>query len=211
MRKLLTVMILACASPAVAGLDSTEVAQGLQRWLDGTRSLQSDFQQSLASGALGAGLEESGRFYLERPGRMRWDYLSPERKVALVLGNETRLWIEDDAQMWEGTLDPDALLAVLLTGDRPLLELFEPALLATPELGGNGRYQLQLVPIDAADSFQQVLLTLRSKDFSIDAAEVLDAAGNRMIYRFEKARRNRDMDSAIFDFEPPQGTEILRR
>jgi len=211
MRTLLVLAILAFAPSLHAGPDAVGVAQGLQGWLDGTRSLERDFEQSLASGALGAGLEESGRFYLERPGKMRWDYHSPERKVAIVIGSATRLWIEDDAQMWEGQLDGDALLAQLLTGERPLIELFQPALLATPEIGGNGRYRLQLVPLGAADSFQQVLLTLGSGDFSIDEAEVLDAAGNRMIYRFGKARRNHELSADTFEFEPPAGTEILRR
>ena len=211
MRTLLVMAVLTFTSSLHAGLDSIAVAQGLQRWLDGTRSLERDFEQSLASGALGAGLEESGRFYLERPGKMRWDYDSPERKVAIVIGSATRLWIEEDAQMWEGQLDGDALLALLLTGDRPLVELFQPALLATPDLGGNGQYRLQLVPLEAADSFQQVLLTLGSGDFSIDEAEVLDAAGNRMIYRFGAARRNHELSADIFEFEPPAGTEILRR
>jgi outer membrane lipoprotein carrier protein len=211
MRTLLLLAVLTFAPSLHAGLDSVGVAQGLQRWLDGTRSLERDFEQSLASGALGAGLEESGRFYLERPGKMRWDYDTPERKVAIVIGSATRLWIEEDAQMWEGQLESDALLALLLTGERPLSELFQPALLATPELGGNGRYRLQLVPLEAADAFQQVLLTLGSGDFSIDEAEVLDAAGNRMIYRFGEARRNQGLAADTFEFEPPAGTEILRR
>lgn len=196
---------------AHAASDALDVARELQRWLDGTRTLAGGFGQSLASGALGAGLEETGRFYLERPGKMRWDYLAPERKVAIVVGDATRLWIEDDAQMLEGKLEDDALIALLLTGDRPLTELFVPALLATPELGGNGRYRLQLVPLDAADSFQQVLLTLRVPDFSIDAVEVLDAGGNRMIYRFQDARRNQPLAADTFEFEPPPETEILRR
>jgi outer membrane lipoprotein carrier protein len=191
-------------------LDAGSVLERLQTWLDGTRDLEGRFEQTLASGALGAGLAESGRLYLLRPGRMRWDYLEPERKVALVEGEATRLYLEEDGQLFEGRLDDGALLTTLLAGGRPLAEVFEPGLLATPRHGGGGAYRLQLVPRGGAESFRHVVLTLRSPKFAIEAAEVLDGAGNLMQYRFIELRRNSGISKAVFHFEPPPGTEVLR-
>jgi len=123
------------ASP---GPEAATVLAGLQAWLEGTRDLEGRFEQSLASGALGAGLAESGRFFLRRPGRMRWDYLEPERKVALIEGDQTRLYLEEEGQLWEGRLEDGALLATLLAGSEPLDEVFQASLLDPPEGGGGG-------------------------------------------------------------------------
>lgn len=203
------VLVVAAAGAAADELAAPEVVDRLQDWLGQTRDFEARFEQTLASGALGTGLTESGRVYLLRPGRMRWDYFEPERKVALVEGDATRLYLEEDAQLWEGRLE-DGLLAVLLAGDRPIEEVFDAAVLATPHRGERGAYRLQLVPREAAESFRRVVLTLRSPEFTIEAAEVLDGAGNLMQYRFSDIRRNVGLSREVFHFEPPPGTELVR-
>ena len=163
----------ALAPASAAGELSAEAVLGrLQLWLDGTRDLEARFEQELASGALGTGLEESGTLFLLRPGKMRWNYLDPERKVALIDGDTTRLYLEEDRQLWEGRLEEDGgLLPMLLADARPLAELFEATLVATPERGGAGAYRLRLVPRTAADAFRQVVLTLDPPRFGIGGAE----------------------------------------
>jgi outer membrane lipoprotein carrier protein len=203
----------ALTAPAVAGapeLDAADVVERLQSWLDETRELEARFVQTLESGALGTGLEESGRIYVSRPGRMRWDYLEPERKIALVDGESTRLYLEEDRQLWEGRLEDDALLATLLTGGERIDAGFEATLQATPKRGGRGAYRLRLVPRGGAESFRHVVLTLRAPGFGIEAAEVLDGAGNLMQYRFAKLRRNAGLSDTLFHFEPPPGTDVVR-
>jgi outer membrane lipoprotein carrier protein len=191
-------------------LDSAAVVGRLQDWLDGTRELEGRFEQTLASGALGTGLEESGRIYLRRPGKMRWDYLEPERKVALVEGQATRLYLEEDRQLWEGRLEDSGLLAALLAGSEPVSAVFETRLLAGPRESEDGTYRLQLVPRSEAESFREVTLTLREPEFAIRLAEVQDGAGNRMLYRFSGLRRNQGLPEGVFHFEAPPGTEVLR-
>ena len=190
--------------------DAAAVVARLQEWLDATTELEGRFEQTLASGALGTGLEESGRFYLHRPGRMRWDYHEPERKVALIEDQATRLYLEEDAQLWEGRLEDGGLLAALLAGSGPVSAAFEADLLAGPQESGAGSYRLRLVPRTEADSFRHVTLTLHEPEFAIREAEVLDGTGNRMLYRFSGLRRNRGLPEGIFRFVPPPGTEVLR-
>ncbi len=190
-------------------LDPAEVLQGVQVWLDGTRDLQARFEQELVSGALGSGLEESGRLYLARPGRMRWDYLDPERKVALIEGDRSRLYLEEDEQLWEGEVDrSEGLLPVLLAAEDRLSGLFEATLAAIPANRGEP-YALRLVPVESTESVEVVTLSVRPPKFAIEQAEVLDAAGNRIVYRFSGMKRNRGMPSSVFHFEAPPGTEIV--
>ena len=204
---LVLVVSAVAASPT---LDAGAVVARVQEWLDGTRDMEAGFQQTMTSGALGAGVVESGRMYLQRPGRMRWDYLEPEKKVALIHGDSTRLYLEEDGQLWEGRLESGSLLAMLLADAQPIETLFEAELLDTPVRSETAAYRLQLLPRADPESFREIVLTLRPPRFAIDAVEVLDAAGNRMQYRFFDLKRNRGLPKSAFHFEPPPGTEIIR-
>jgi outer membrane lipoprotein carrier protein len=203
-------VMLATAPVPAAKVSDVEVLERFQRWLDGTRQLEARFEQTLVSGALGAGPAESGRLYILRPGRMRWDYEQPERKVALVLGERTRLYLEEERQIWEGTLDPsETVLPGLLASESRIGELFEsgPPVAASRE--DKGAYRLSLVPRSDGEAFEEITVSVRPPDYGIVAIEVLDAAGNRMRYEFSRIRRNEELAPGIFDFEPPEGTEVV--
>lgn len=191
-------------------LGAADLVTGLQGWLDGTNDLQGRFEQRLVSGALGADLAESGELFIARPGRMRWDYLDPERKVAIVDGERTWLFLEEDEQLILGRLEEQGeLLPRLLAGGGRIAEEFEASVLAGPRREGGGAYQLQLVPRGGDQGFENVVLALRPPRFAIEAAEVLDAAGNRVFYRFFDLRRNRGLAEGLFHFVAPENTAVM--
>jgi outer membrane lipoprotein carrier protein len=190
--------------------EKTVVLAGLQSWLDGTATLEMRFRQSLISGALGTTASESGRMYLERPGKLRWDYLDPEKKVALLLGDTTALYLEDERLLSRGRLSKEeGLFPRLLAGHDRVDELFAATLVATPATGGKGSYRVRLVPKADRGALTEVTLTLRPPAFSIEGAELLDETGNRTSYTFSNMRRNRGLPDGLFAFEPPPGTEVV--
>jgi outer membrane lipoprotein carrier protein len=210
---LLTAAVLlgAGAGPGAARTaDRGGVVSGLQAWLDGTATLEARFRQTLLSGALGTTVSETGRLYLERPGKLRWDYLEPERKVALLLGDRTFLYLEDDRQFVRGRLAADqSLFPRLLAGGERLEAIFSATLVATPSSGGRGAYRLRLTPKTAPGGLAELTLTLRAGSFAIDGAEVLDEGGNRMTYVLSSVGRNGPLPEGTFSFEPPPGTEVV--
>jgi outer membrane lipoprotein carrier protein len=201
--------------PAAGAAEDTTTTRdravsGLQAWLDGTSRLEATFRQSLISSALGTKTAESGRMYLERPGRLRWDYLDPERKTALLIGEGTTLYLEEDQQMIRGHLDSSgALFPRLLAGRDRVTEAFDARLVGTPASGGDGAYRLRLVPRGEAGGLSEVTLVLKPETFAISGAEILDEAGNRTTYVLGSVRRNGRLPDGIFAFEPPPGTEIV--
>ena len=197
----------ASALAATPGTVPGGAVEGLAEWLKGTRDLTCRFEQRLLSGALGAGTRESGVLYLLRPGRLRWEYDDPEPKTAIVDGDRTLLFLPEDRQLIRGRLSPDEdLLPALLAGRGSLNDLFDARVLEPA--GTQDRVRVRLVPRSAPLGVQEVILTLRPPDYSIEKAEVLDPAGNRMEYVFAKIRRNKGVPESLFTFEPPPGTEI---
>jgi outer membrane lipoprotein carrier protein len=197
-------------SAARAEENAQEVLARVQAWIDGTRDLECEFVQTLESGALGSGVRERGRLLVRRPGQLRWEYTDPEKKTALLLGNRTLLYLPEDHQLVRGRLSEDeGLLPSLLAGNRRLGEIFEATLAEGEAEAGRGSYRLRLVPIKRPEGFEEVTLTVRSPQFAIEEAGVLDGMGNRTRYEFRSVRRNRGLPESAFRFEPPPGTEIV--
>jgi len=170
-------------------LEAEDVARGLQRWLDATVDLQGSFKQALLSGAFGTGIEERGKVWIQRPGRMRWDYLDPEQKVAVLDGDKTWLYVREEEQLILGSLDEHgSLLPTLFASERPLLELFDAELVVSIVDEGEP-YLLELKPRSDEEAFESVTVSLRHGDF--------------------KLRRNKGIHDEMFRFEAPEGTTIL--
>lgn len=198
----LAVLLLATIPPSAA--EPPTALASVEAWLAGTRTLEGRFEQTLVSGALGTGLSEAGRLWIERPGRMRWDYERPERKVAVVLGDRTALYLEEERQWIRGVLGEEAgLLPALLAGNQPLSALFEAS-----DAGGSARIRLK--PRSGHEGgLEEIVLHIAPGTGEIEGADVLDAAGNRTAYRFTGWKRNRRLPDGIFAFEPPPGTEFV--
>jgi len=205
----LLLFALCLSAPRAAQPEAPAVVAKLQAWIDGTRDLACRFEQALVSGAFGADVLESGRLWLSRPGRIRWDYLDPEKKTALLLGDRTLLYLPDDRQLVQGKLDPDqAALPELLAGRRRIVEVFDAKVVA-PAKGDGSLVRLRLVPRSRPEGGTDVTLLLRPPEYAIEGAEVLDGMGNRTSYRFASVRRNRGVDEALFRFEAPAGTQVV--
>jgi outer membrane lipoprotein carrier protein len=78
-------LIFATVAPSTAQTDLTKTLQGIERRYNRPRTMQMHFEHSL-TGQGRIGRTESGILYLQKPGRMRWDYTHPKGKLFLTDG-----------------------------------------------------------------------------------------------------------------------------
>jgi outer membrane lipoprotein-sorting protein len=103
------------------------------------------------------------------------------------------------------------LLPALLTGTSRLSELFRESV--EPPRPGDpvGAWRVRLVPRVERPGVEQLVVLVRDRDHAIQAAEVLDGAGNLVRYDFSDFKRNRGLPDTAFDLTTPPGTEILEQ
>lgn len=102
---------------ASAGQIAREVEHRFEARYKHASTLKAVFYQRYGSGK-GTGEAESGTVYFSRPGRMRWEYESPQKKLFIVDGRNVWFYIPDDHTASRTTLKnssdwrtPIALLA----------------------------------------------------------------------------------------------------
>ena len=68
------------ASPDVRP-PAADVAGALQRKYDSVKDFSASFTQTYEGGVLRRKSSEAGTVFVKKPGKMRWDYTGPEKKL----------------------------------------------------------------------------------------------------------------------------------
>src|SRR5579864_384168 len=87
--------IVMAASNLANTTDAKAAARALESRYQHARTLKATFFERYSDGK-GAVQSESGTVYFSRPGRMRWDYESPEQKLFLVDGTNVWFYVPAD-------------------------------------------------------------------------------------------------------------------
>jgi len=188
-----------------AGVASAGGKDRLQAFLSGVESLQARFDQSVFDTSQGQTRRLEGIFYLQRPGKFRWDYTEPKGQIVLADGKTVWLVEEDLKQAYQKP-QSDALRgtpALLLTEQLKLEDHFEIA-----DLGPSQDLEwVELVPRDPESQFTRILLAF--KDNELRRMELADKFAQVTRFGFSDINRNPRLDPKLFVYTPPRGTQLF--
>jgi outer membrane lipoprotein carrier protein len=190
---------------AAFAADAKTPEDRLHAFLARASSLQADFTQVVVSEKGKDGLKSSGVFYLQRPGKFRWDYQSPYRQQ--IVSSRSKVWFydEDLAQVTAKKLNAaiGSTPALLLSGEVPLEKNF------TIESQGldDGVYWIKLIPKDEDSGFRQVLIGLEGDQLS--GMELSDNFGQLTRIYFSHLKLGQKLNPALFEFQPPPGVDVF--
>lgn len=184
-------------------------AKRLEDRLAEVKGVEAEFVQILDTAALPEPQVESGRLYLERPGRMRWEYQRPKGKLAVADGKDSWLWLPDDQVAISAPLSGDERDSgvSLLMGER--LDLSGRFTIDWgPAARGQAR-PLRLRPKTAGAPFDALLVDVDATGFPRQII-VLDPLGGRVTYKFSALKFTDKLDPGLFVFTPPPGATVQR-
>jgi outer membrane lipoprotein carrier protein len=198
-------LLAAHPAPAAPKTAAEFLATRIEERQASTPDLAARFTQTYRSGALGRTLVERGEVKVKRPGRMLWEYKTPERKTFVSDGQKFYFYVPADKQVIVRDQDPArSLPALLLSGKGGLLSEFE----VTLETGPPGRSRLKLVPRSPDPEIARVFLEVDSLH-RIRRIEVEDAQGSQSAFDFDDIHENLGLPDRTFRFEVPRGVEVI--
>ena len=106
------------------------VARDLQRKYDRVTDFSADFVHSYRGGVLKQQATERGTLLVKKPGKMRWEYTAPEKKLFVSDGHKIYSYIPQDRQVIVGTMPRDEHAptpALFLTGKGDITRDFNAA------------------------------------------------------------------------------------
>jgi outer membrane lipoprotein carrier protein len=198
--------------PPAATDPAHELTLRIQKFYESTVDLHARFEQELVSG-IGGHKKASGELWLKKPGRMRWEYEKPEKK--LMVADGTALWVyePEDEQAFRQDLHSSSLPSsvTFLWGSGKLSDEFAVSLEA-PEgtTVGAGDVALKLVPKQATAQYRLLYFIVDGKSAMVKETIVYDQQGGVNHMRFHDVETNKKVPDAKFTFTPPSGTKIIR-
>src|SRR5437667_9599829 len=92
------------AAPVRAGEPVKELVRKVEARYQKTTDLTAEFSQSTDIRGFAKPLQSSGRVYLKRPGKLRWDYLAPTLEQIFVDNDKVQFYIPEHKQVLVGQL-----------------------------------------------------------------------------------------------------------
>src|SRR5438876_7472564 len=142
-------VLLIGANGRAADPTATELAEALQRKYDAVKDFSADFVHTYQGGVLKKQLTERGTVLIKKPGKMRWDYTAPEKKVFVSDGSKVYFYIPADKQVIVSPVPANAQAttpALFLAGKGRLTSEFTPSFIELPAGLPAGIRDLKRVP-----------------------------------------------------------------
>lgn len=178
---------------------------------------------------------ESGTAYFSRPGRMRWEYESPEQKLFLTDGKTTWFYVPADHTVSRISMKESSDWRTplsLLTGKASLNKYCKRIDFGDPPHDTPGNVTLRCVPAGSPDAannsaahnqsnadqalspdtggqIQLVILEVDPQTGWLASVTIRQAGGTQMEYSFGKWEGNLEVPETMFHFVAPKGVAIV--
>lgn len=186
-----------------------QVAAALQAKYNQIRDFAADFTQEYESGVLKRKMTERGTVQVKKPGKMRWDYTAPEKKVFVSDGTTIHLWVPADNQVTKSSVpkQDEATTAVLfLVGKGNLTRDFNVTF--TPNAPA-GTYGLRLEPKLPERDYDWLQLVVDQQSMQIRTLRAADRQGGQSTFIFSNFKENVGVPDNTFAFKIPRGADVV--
>ncbi len=155
---------------------------------------------------------ESGSLLLRRPGKARWNYFSPERKIFVSDGKNIFFHVSGEKYATRSrvkqSIDPQIPFLFLLGRGNIRRDFSSIEVMSDERPIESGNVVLRLIPKRAPQDFKQILAEVSPRRFSVNRLVIIERSGARMDFYLSNIRENHIAADSEFTFTPPAGVLI---
>jgi outer membrane lipoprotein carrier protein len=187
------------------------LARELQQKYDKVRDFSADFVHTYRGGVLRQTATERGRLIVKKPGKMRWEYRDPERKLFVSDGRKLYSYVPEDRQVLVTDVPDDdhaTTPALFLAGKGNLARDFTVTYEKAQDAPA-GTTVLKLSPRKAEPEYDWLMLAIDPATLQIRMLITIDAQGGRSTFGLTNLKENVGVADKEFAFSIPRGVEVI--
>src|SRR6185295_12533391 len=206
------IALMLVAAPRAADQSASELAAALQKKIEGIRDFTTDFTHVYEGGVLRKQITERGKLLVKKPGKMPWDYTTPEQKQFVSDGLKMYSYIPQDKQVIVASVpkeDEASTPTLFLAGKGSLTRDFTAAIVDPPPSMAAGTRALKLVPKARQRDYDWLTLIVDAATLDIRGLQTTDAQGGKSSFSFTNLKENVGVADKEFAFKIPRGVDVV--
>jgi len=209
---LLTLLVLVVPAAAQTTVTLDDAIRGIEGAYGRMTDLKAEFTQTAFNKSLNQTIPATGKVYLKKGGKLRWEYAEPTPQQIVSDGKTIWIYTPTLNQVNTGPA-PEALAGPagsFLSGLGKLREHFSVRLLnpAQPK-DADGNVVLDLTPKQPLPTLQRLILAFDPNGWRLRKAVVYDQFENTVTMQFTNLAINSGLEDKLFAFVPPQGVATV--
>lgn len=202
----------AAAAPVapVAPLSANNVVDRVQAFYVSIKQVSAKFRQSVTNATFGGDPKTNdGNVYIQKPGKMRWDYFAAKKGNAVrtkksFISNGAYLYVieYDNKQILKKSLENDLMPVAVsfLYGKGDLKADFTPELDTSGKYGAKGELVLKLTPKKPSAQYKNLYLVVDGTDYHVTQSIIIDSSNNTNHIRFYRPDFEKPIKESWFEF-----------
>ena len=209
---LLTLLVLVVPASAQTTVTLDDAIRGIEGAYGRMTDLKAEFTQTAFNKSLNQTIPATGKVYLKKGGKLRWEYAEPTPQQIVSDGKTIWIYTPTLNQVNTGPA-PEALAGPagsFLSGLGKLREHFSVRLLnpAQPK-DADGNVVLDLTPKQPLPTLQRLILAFDPNGWRLRKAVVYDQFENTVTMQFTNLAINSGLEDKLFAFVPPKGAATV--
>ena len=209
---LLTLLVLVVSAAAQTTVTLDDAIRGIEGAYGRMTDLKAEFTQTAFNKSLNQTIPATGKVYLKKGGKLRWEYAEPTPQQIVSDGKTIWIYTPTLNQVNTGPA-PEALAGPagsFLSGLGKLREHFSVRLLnpAQPK-DADGNVVLDLTPKQPLPTLQRLILAFDPNGWRLRKAVVYDQFENTVTMQFTNLAINSGLEDKLFAFVPPKGAATV--
>jgi outer membrane lipoprotein carrier protein len=207
-------LLAAALAVGPAAADASSVLKSLETAGRALKSMKASFVETKVLVLLDEKQETRGDLLLQVPGRLRWNYTSPQPSAMVIKDGRFSRYIPKSNQVFRGQAKGEAdLLVGFGPGAANLGKKYEVTLVGEEAVGGNPTWVLDLKPRPAQTSaglFSGIRLWVdKSRSIPVQT-RLTEPTGDHTTIRFSSVVLNEAFSGSAFDLKLPSGVEEVK-
>jgi len=171
---------------------------------------RAEFEQQSTITAMEITDSASGKLFVKRPGKMRWEYVLPEAQIITSDSNDLWIYRPEDNQVLIGkapSFFADGKGATFLSDVKNVRKEFIVTLEGSDKKGNS---VIKLVPKKKSTQLTEIRLTISSHTDTIDQIVTKNEYSDETRIQISKYQFNQDLAEDLFVLKIPNGADVLQ-
>ena len=151
----------------------------------------------------------SGKAFFKRPGKMRWEYETPERQMIITDGNTLWIFRPDDNQVMIGKAPSFFQGGKGFSFLSDMEEIRRKFKMSLEKKSPEGFFVLKLLPREKTYDVVEIFLTISTATFDVVEIVTYNSYGDETRFVFSNIQFKKKIDDSLFHFNIPKDVEVL--